>query len=328
MRSISLVGGNAFAPAGETRRSVASMLLGKQVTWARPSSPTELPCEIGIGDQAVRADDCWTSHEDLFATLRERGVASGVAGWYHPYCRLFARSLTRCAWAGLPYWNSSRLRDSFDQQWDEVIKGIPGLRNRLQPGRRIRQDHANAYASIRQAALEIAADPAIGFAFLHFPVPHHPDIYDPAREELAVDDARSYFDNLALADRTLGEVRAAMESTGVWDESTVFVTSDHWWRAIHRGDWGLQPEEERVFADGVNRRIPFFVKFRGQRSPVAYDKPFNTILIHDLTLAVFSARIGTPEGASAWLDLTRGRAPVPYLTREHVVRTNSAPALP
>jgi hypothetical protein len=171
----------------------------------------------------------------------------------------------------------------------------------------------DAYERIFGPALRIAADPNIGFALLHFPVPHHPDIYDPDRGELSIDDERSYFDNLALTDRTLGELRAAMEAAKLWDTSIVVVTSDHWWRAIHRGDWGLLPEEEFVFAGGLDRRIPFIVKFAGQREPLFYGKPFNTILFHDWVLEVFAGRLSTPEEFQAWLDANRGRAPIPYV---------------
>jgi hypothetical protein len=313
---------NAFAPAGETRRSVASMLLGKQVVSAMPSGASALPCAILEGGATIESSDCWTDHRNIFDVLREQGVNSAIAGWYHPYCRLFGSLLTHCTWSGLPYWNTRRIADSVDQQWEEIVKAIPVARDWLRPGVRIRRAHANSFDAIRLAALEIAADPGIGFALLHFPVPHHPDIYDPAAGVLSAEDTNSYFDNLVLADRTLGEVRAAMESAAVWDETTVIVTSDHWWRAIHRGDWGLQPEEEAVFGDGENRRIPFFARFPARDARLAYVKAFNTVLLHDFTLEIFAKRIGTPREAALWLDRVRTTAPIPYPVPESARRRN------
>jgi hypothetical protein len=159
----------------------------------------------------------------------------------------------------------------------------------------------------------MAPDPDLGVAMLHFPVPHHPDIYDPEREELSLVDRRSYFDNLALADRTLGQVRGVMEAAGLWDTSIVIVTSDHWWRAIHRGDWGLTPEEESVFADERNRRIPFLLKFAKQRETFVYPRGFNTLLVHDLILDLLAGAIANPASLADWLDGRRATAPVPYL---------------
>ncbi len=314
LRAESFVALNAFAPARGTRRSIASMLLGRQVSWALPSGPSTLPCAIEGGGEEAAVDDCWTQHPNLFERVRESGANVGVSGWYHPYCRLFADSLTACTWAGLPYWNSPRVRDSFDQQWHEVVKPLPLANRWLRPGSRIRDAHRDAFERILAAALEMAPDPDLGLAMLHFPVPHHPDIYDPERRALSATDRRSYFDNLALADRTLGEVRDVMEAAGLWDESIVIVTSDHWWRAIHRGDWGLTPEEELVFADEINRRVPFLLKLAKQREASVYPRAFNTLLVHDLILDLLMGGGTSPAAVAAWLDERRATAPVPYLT--------------
>jgi len=312
MRSEAFFADRAFAPARETRRSMASMLLGEQVGWAMPTGASVLPCALEGAPEAEAVGDCWTAYRNLFEEVRDVGVNSGIAGWYHPYCRIFAAWVSTCSAAGLPYWDSAHFRDSLDQQWEELVKPIPVARLWLRPGERTRRAHLAAYEVIHRAALAIAADPSVGFVLAHYPVPHHPDIYDPDRAELSVRDERSYFDNLVLTDRTVAEVRTAMQAARLWDTSTVIVTSDHWWRAIHRGDWGLTPEEEVIFADGLDRRIPFLVKFPGQRDPAAYAKPFNTLLLHDLVLEIFAGRLATAEEFGAWLDANRTRAPVPY----------------
>jgi hypothetical protein len=313
LRKQSFFAASAFSPGEETRRAMASILLGRQVSWARPAGSAELPCALDGASESDAVSDCWTRYRNLFQEVRGAGVNVGISGWYHPYCRIFHASVTACAWAGLPYWYSGNLFHSLDQHWENFVKPIPVARLWLRPGARIRREHLDAYEEIFEPALQIAADSNIGFALLHFPVPHHPDIYDPDRGELSIDDERSYFDNLALTDRTLGDLRAVMEAEQLWDTSTVVVTSDHWWRAIHRGDWGLLPEEEVVFAGGLDRRIPFLVKFAGQREPLFYGKPFNTILFHDLVLEVFAGRLSTAQEFRAWLDANRASAPIPYL---------------
>lgn len=312
LRRESFFAANAFAPADETRRTLASMLLGKQVSWSRPSGSAALPCAIDGALESDAVPDCWTTYGNLFQELRDAGVNAGISGWYHPYCRIFHASVTTCAWAGLPYWYSADVFDSLDEQWENFVKPIPVAHLWLRPGARIRKSHRDAYEVILETALQIAGDSSIGFALLHFPVPHHPDIYDPDRGELSIEDERSYFDNLALTDRALGEVRATMEAAHLWDASVVVVTADHWWRAIHRDDWGLLPEEEVVFADGWDRRIPFLVKFAGQKTPLFYRKPFNTILFHGLVLEVFAERLSTAKEFRAWLDANRSSAPIPY----------------
>jgi hypothetical protein len=293
---------------------MASMLLGRQVSWAMPSGAAALPCALEGGGEEAAVADCWTQYPNLFERVRESGANVGVSGWYHPYCRLFADSLASCTWAGLPYWNSPRVLDSFDQQWHEFVKPLPFVNRWLRPGTRIRGAHRDAYERILAAALELAPDPEFALAMLHFPVPHHPDIYDRKRAVMSLTDERSYFDNLALADRTLAEIRAVMEAAGLWDASIVIVTSDHWWRAIHRADWGLTPEEEAVFADERNRRIPFLLKFAGPSEAFVYPRAFNTLLVHDLILDLLSGESATPAAVANWLDERRVTAPVPYLS--------------
>ena len=299
------------------------MLLGVQVGWAMPNGASTLPCALEGAPAGDSVSDCWSEYRNVFQEARELVANVGIAGWYHPYCRIFFESVCDCTWAGLPYWNSPRISDSLDQQWEEVVEPIPIVGDWLGPGARIRRAHRDAFAVIRAAALRIAADPEIGLALLHFPVPHHPDIYDPDRGELSIEDERSYFDNLLLADRTLGEVRAAMQAASLWEASTVIVTSDHWWRAIHRGDWGLTSEEEVLFADGANRRIPFLVKFSGEALPLAYRKAFNTLLLHDLVLEILAKQLATADALKDWLDANRTRAPIPYPV---VPPTRRAPA--
>jgi hypothetical protein len=313
LRRESFFSTSAFSPGEGTRRAIASMLLGKQVSWAQPAGSVELPCAIDGAPESDAVPDCWVAYRNLFEELREAGVNAGISGWYHPYCRIFHAAVTKCTAVGLPYWDSPDLFDSFDQQWEDFVKPIPVARLWLRPGARIRKSHRDAYEAILETALQIAGDPSIGFALLHFPIPHHPDIYDPDHGELSIEDERSYLDNLALTDRTLGDVRAVMEAAGLWDASIVVVTSDHWWRAIHRGDWGLLPEEEVVFAGGLDRRIPFLVKFADQHEPLVYPKPFNTVLFHDLVLEIFEERISMASEFRAWLDANRSRAPIPYL---------------
>jgi hypothetical protein len=105
-----------------------------------------------------------------------------------------------------------------------------------------------------------------------------------------------------------------MEAAGLWDASIVIVSSDHWWRAIHRGDWGLTPEEELVFADERDRRIPFLLKLANQHETSVYPRAFNTLLVHDLILDLLTGGGATPASVADWLDERRATAPVPYLS--------------
>jgi arylsulfatase A-like enzyme len=160
-----------------------------------------------------------------------------------------------------------------------------------------RRRHLAAYLALQDAARSIAIDPAIGFALLHLPVPHEPPIYDRRRGAFSVrrPSGAGYYDNLALADRSLGELRRAMEAAGTWIGTTLFVFGDH----------GRRAEGNRI----DHPAVPFIVKLAGQAAPARYEAPFNLVLVHDLTLAVLTGRLTAPEDVSAWLDARRSAWP-------------------
>src|SRR6185369_2924008 len=93
-----------------------------------------------------------------------------------------------------------------------------------------RRDEISQYQYTVQQASHLAADQSFDFVYIHLPIPHPPPIYDRRAGQFAETGEHSYIDNLALADRALGEVRRAMEQSGAWENTNVIVTSDHWWR--------------------------------------------------------------------------------------------------
>jgi arylsulfatase A-like enzyme len=106
---------------------------------------------------------------------------------------------------------------------------------------------------------------------------------------------RGYVDSLALLDRSVGELRHTMENSGVWESTTVLITSDHPYREAEQLDGKSDP------------RIPYVVKLAEQKEAVAYTPRFNTVLTADLLLAVLRGEITDPASLTAWLDRNRTR---------------------
>ncbi len=310
LRSEALFATHAYPPAGDTRLSMAAYLLGLPVERVEPKGVATLACALEGGGGS---EDCWEDFPNLFARARDAGFNAAVAGWYYPYCRLFERALTACAWAGLPYWEEESWGDSIGRLWEELLRPVPLVRTWLSPSERSRRAHLRAYREILGAALAMVSDPAIGLALLHFPVPHRPDIFDRQRGVESVEGRNSYLDNLALADRTLAALRRELERGGLWDATTLIVTSDHWWRALNRDGWGLDPEERELLDGRFDKRVPFLVRLPGQTRSQRYEPSFNTLLLHDLVLERLAARLGSPGELVAWLDARRTSLRNPHL---------------
>ena len=156
----------------------------------------------------------------------------------------------------------------------------------------VRQRHLKRYLAMQEEARKAVGDAKLGLVVLHLTVPHEPAIYRRDTGELTLFNFHPdwYFDNLALADRTLGDLRREMERAGLWEKTTVIVTSDHPLR------WYAMLEET------VDPRIPFLVKMAGQKQEVVYTPPLRSMIAHDLTLAVLRGELSQPEQVVRWFD--------------------------
>ena len=130
--------------------------------------------------------------------------------------------------------------------------------------------------------------------FLHFPIPHPPYIYNSrtGRLDLANSPVHGYIDALALADRTLGQLRRSMESAGVWDRTAVLISADHGYRADRSVDGG-------PIAD---HWVPFLLKLPGQHAAYQYQSLLETVRSADLLLDILEGRIATPSQVADSLD--------------------------
>jgi hypothetical protein len=277
-----------YPNGGYTQLAIPGILSGRKVVETRPAGATQLVIRYE-GDEEERD---WITQPNLFGAARELGVESAVSGWYHPYCRLFSESLTRCFW--MPIWWTSRghnhgILQSARDQWHYLL-----------PGLGITWQRSISYAEIKRRAESMAVDEDIGLLFVHYPIPHRPIIYDRKRQRLTTfrTSKADYFDNLVLVDRTLGDLRAAMEENGVWDDATVIVTSDH---GVWNENYGLPPAPLNRNDIGV-RRVPFLMKLPQQRTRVVVSDSLHSSVLHDLLLSLLQGEIRDPDQARNWLQ--------------------------
>ncbi|HEY3278982.1 MAG TPA: sulfatase-like hydrolase/transferase [Gemmatimonadales bacterium] len=290
LRSEGLYASSATPPSWETLLSFPALLAGRMVVAARAVGPSALLLRFEGEADAVHD---WRGEQSVFTRARALGVNGGLVGWYHPYCRVLD-ALTRCAWE--PYF------DVINRGGGAGLGGamIEQLRS-LSPWDRQRR-HILGYRRILDEALTAATDSTLGVVFVHWPVPHHPFIYDPARDRLTVHryGATGYVDQLRLVDKTVAELRAALERVGLWAATTVIVTSDHAARVKDRPEEGSRRDE----------RVPFVVKLPGSAGGSSYDRSFSTVMLSDFVLAVLRREVTAPAQAARWLDRNAPPRPV------------------
>jgi hypothetical protein len=262
----------------------------------------------------------WRDQPNVFKKARELGANSEIIGWHHPYCRVFGDATVRCMDVPSGHPTVALLRETSvaDEGVPEAVRflfalQLGNMRDMLTWGSEavsengrdvyVQRRQLQQYSQIRDRAYCEAADPNIDLLFIHFPLPHPFAIYDRERQDFSLSSHTSYVDNLALVDRTVGEMRKTLESAGLWDSTSLLITSDHGLRPdLWRGRMGWTEELERLTGGGQSQTVPFILKLGGENHGVVYDRGFSGVVSSELALAALRGDVTTPQSAAAWLN--------------------------
>lgn len=315
LRSESFVGTHALQTAGWTMLAVPSMLSGQIFSHSESADASTLLVQPAGSANLVS----WRDQPNIFRRAREEGANAAVVGWHHPYCRVFGDSLTRCfdevsgtATEALTHESLSDEEGVLNSTLTIFTEPLASFARLFHPGNHpshylhdkfTQERQQQQYFRIRDRAYQQAADPRIDFLFVHFPTPHLFAIYDAKRKDFTLSETTTYFDNLALVDRTVGELRRTLEQTGLWDSTTLLITADHGLRyAVWHHALNWSPQFDRLLEGGQSPTVPFILKLGGENKSVVYDRPFSNVISGDLGLAVVRGDVSTAEQAAAWIE--------------------------
>jgi hypothetical protein len=266
---------NAVAPSNHTLTSVPAMIDGKILSNVEIKDIDKLNITYKDSKETV----LWGSRPNLFSRARALKFNTALVGDYVPYSRLIGKDLTYCFWTPFRY-DFVSTTDTILEHMKAQLYGL--AINPILPYMVQKSNYRDALL----AAQDISADPKYGLSFIHFPIPHSPFIYNCSPWENYYFNPSGYNGNLVLADLTLGKVRRNLEQNGLWDRTTILISADHWLRDVGKTDY----------------RVPYIIKLAHQTGPVSYKKHFNTILTHDLLLALLRKEIVTQADLVNWLD--------------------------
>jgi hypothetical protein len=291
----------APGPGARTEAILPSLMLGRAIVDLRKPYPGPL-------HYRSTTDGAWQSFSErdtIFADAHSLGWTTGVAGWYNPYCRLLPHVLDRCVW-----FYSEPLRSDLSGSLStrksvvENMAAMMPLSLRLESVMHAAPDdpvqtHIDDYVSVMAQTRALIQDSRIRFAFIHFPIPHPPGIYDRVHHVIRNDG--SYLDNLVLADQSLAALRAAIQSTPAAANTTLIVSSDHSWRP-----WVWQPlkeEEARATHDGrFDPRAVLIVHLPGQDNGQVISKPVSVLIAHDVIESLLRGHMYAPTDLAALVD--------------------------
>ena len=331
LRQESVFANNAYPPGGDTVLSLPALISGRLVSRARRTGPNELMLTFADGDLIVP----WSTQPNVFSRARELGLNTGLVGWYHPYCRVIGNSLTECSWetTSLLFLGTPGIANLMSFSGDLGIgqcmlqvAGSPLQAIRVNLARRdpgtLRKVTAQEFNNIHQRAISMATDPNLQLVFVHYSIPHPPGIYDRVGKHFAFNSSNGYLDNFALADRVLRELRDKMHAAGLWESTAVVISSDHSlradrvWKAHMFSNPPFSDKEPAFLNSTTDERVPFIVKLPRQTTGQIYEPPFNTVLSHDLLLALLSGEVSRRDDVVKWLDRHRTIGKSPYIDED------------
>lgn len=297
-RGESVFADNAFAPSNSTEAVIPTFFTDKLIESAEMLQSGGLLITPYKSKNRLRFRACPT----LLSEVRKMGLKSAIVSDTIPYRHMLGEQPDFVYSHYATGKRSSSLMASILRQLRVSFDVYPFVEesalDKLIETRRERETYVDSYRNVMSISKDVLADGRYDFTFVHLCMPHEPFIYNRSKADFSADRGNSYSDNLALADKTLGELRSTMEAAGRWDSSTVIVISDHWWRK--------RPGKAR------DHRAVFMVKMPGQRSSLRYDTCFNTIVFHDLVLALLHGKLQSPGSVAGWIDEHRsfGESPL------------------
>jgi hypothetical protein len=288
LRTESLFSTNAYPPDSATRVSLPALISGKKSSAERLVTVNDIEFQFPGSNEWVK----WTSRNSIFLEARKLGVNTALVGWYLPYCRILNDALTRCWWCEIEF----QMNSNGDRLFPIAVNQTRSLfeTSLFSPfGRSLSvQRKAEQYTEMLHEGVSLSTDPTLGLSLIHFDVPHSPFVYNRRTRDfsLANSPVKGYVDALALTDRTLGDIRRAMEQTGQWDSAAILISADHFYRY------------SKLLDGKSDRRIPFMLKLPFQKEGTVHTGRFNSIVTKELLLSIIRGELKSAADVDSWLN--------------------------
>jgi hypothetical protein len=279
-----------------TEQIIPSLLVGKPFVDTRSTESGELRYRSVTGGPWSRFD----GNATLFADAQRAGWTTGVSGDYNPYCRMLMDQLDSC-WMRPIVFGEHLSRDK--STWGNFAAPIHAMWARaMHETYEPAPSEAEIFAGMMSSARRLVSDENIDFAFVHLYLPHPPGFYNRKTGKVAI--GGSYIDNLALTDRSLGDLMQALGTTKSAGETTLIVSSDHSWRVgIWRDGFGWTEEDELASGHGhFDQRPTLMVRLPGETAPTDIVRPVPLLAMHGMIERMLAGGLGDPQQLEEWAE--------------------------
>jgi Sulfatase len=271
-------------PAGyHTAQIIPSLLTGKIVNGIHYSYRNRLWVHHAGESGWVPISGAQT----VFADADAAGWRTAAVGWYNPYCSLYGDAIQNCFWTNHDMFDG--LMSQRASLWTNIRTPLAQVVREMKSPARADRDlctfdvrqRYQTHIDLQEHAFQLLRTDQADFIFLHFSVPHSPNIWSRIHDDFTQFCDSSYLDNLALTDRVLGNVLTVLKASPRWDQTTLIVEGDHGWRI---DEWNWLPawteEDDAASRGGFDPRAALIIHQPGQSQPQTVSAPWPLIRVH------------------------------------------------
>ncbi|MES2393358.1 MAG: sulfatase-like hydrolase/transferase [Acidobacteriota bacterium] len=233
----------------------------------------------------------------IFADAQEQQWRTAVVGWYNPYCTIYGDAIDDCYWNNLDKIDGPMAqKNSF---WRNTYSPLANVVRELKAPARADRDactydvrqRLKTHLDLQEHAFKLLETDQADFVYLHLSNPHSPNIWSRIKGDYTQFCGSSYLDNLALADRVLGEIMTRLQASPRWKDTTVVVQGDHGWR-VHLWDWmpAWTDEDDQASNDDFDPRPALIIHQAGQTQGQLVTQAWPLLGVHNVLEDVINGK--------------------------------------
>jgi hypothetical protein len=229
----------------------------------------------------------------VFGDAQQAGWRTAAVGWYNPYCSIYRDAIDNCYWTNWdkidgPMAQRKTFNRNVSAPLEEIVRDIKSSNE---------ADRANCsyevherlitHLDLEKHAFQLLHADQADFVFLHFSIPHSPNVWSRIDGNYTPTCDSSYIDNLVLVDIELGRILKTLKASPRWNQTNLIVQGDHSWR-VQLWDWlpAWTDEDDHASHDFFDTRPALLIHLAGQTTPAT-----NSIIdIHNVVDRIVRSR--------------------------------------
>jgi len=225
----------------------------------------------------------------VFGDAHANGWRTAAIGWYNPYCTIYADAIDNCYWAN---WDKidgpMAQRKTFNRNvfspLEEVVREIRSstLADRANCSYDV-HERLITHLDLEKHVFQLLETDQADFVFLHFAIPHSPNVWSRIDDNYTAACDSSYIDNLALVNIELARILKTLQASPRWPQTNIIVQGDHSWR-IFLWDWlpAWTDEDDHASHGVFDQRPALLIHLAGQTQPLTNSTAWPVVDVHDV----------------------------------------------